>query len=156
MPQVPNRLQPDTPLADNLALINNNADNAVQDIGDLGAKFSTVGTISATVAAGNMFSFSVGVTDDKSPYSVGNLQIVPRVEAWVDNDRNDDYLFEYGGSLSAEQQNALMSVWVARRPNPGNVAQFAVQVKNFGALPHTYYFAVDESYMNSPPVGNFR
>lgn len=158
MASTPNRVSPDSKFSDSLALINDNADKSVQDSGDLGAKFSTSASYSVTLAAGTQNSQPVGVTDSKAAYVAGRMQIVPRVDVFVDNDLNYLYLLAgyVGSSLSAGQANAMVSVSVARSASSGTAATFLVQIRNFDAAGHTYYVYVDESYMSSPPTGYFR
>ena len=153
---IPHRLSPETPYPDTVALLNDNFDKIVSDIGDLGGKFSTTASYSVTIAAGGMNTATVGVTDPRSLYVAGRLPITPRVEVFVDNNNDDNYLLGYSGSLSADQSNALVSVWIQRRASSGTVATFTIQIKNFGASPHTYYVVADESYTASPPTGNWR
>jgi hypothetical protein len=156
MAQTPHRLQPDTPLPDNLAYINDNFDKAVSDINDLGAKFSSVGSASFTLATGGLQTITVDVSDVHPQYQANKMQIVPRMEMFVDvND--DDHIFPYGGSLTLAQQQAVVSVYPQRRARTGFVAMFTVLVYNFDVSgAHTYYINVDESYFYSPQGGVFR
>jgi hypothetical protein len=156
MPTPPHRLQPDTSLADNLALINDNFDKVVSDMVDLGARFSSVGRIQASVVAGTSVCITLGLIDTLNQYQPGRLQIVPRLETFVDNDLNDNYLLGYTNSLTTGQQNVLVLPWPQRRPGVGDVADVGVFIHNFDVANHVYYCYVDESYMASPPVGNFR
>lgn len=156
MATTPHRLDPSNSLANNYALANDNFAKAVQDISDLGAKFSTVGSVSATVTAGSLYTIVANVNDTTNLFVAGRLQIVPRVETFVDNNNNDNYILGLGGSLSAGQANAQVSVWIARRPTSAAVATFVYQIRNSDAISHTYYISVDESYISSPTTGQFR
>lgn len=153
MASLPNRLFPDTPLEQNLALINDNFEKAVQDIGDLGARFSSVASFSAFVPAGLLLTQTIGLTDSTNRYVQGSLQIVPRVDVFEDNDADDTYLVGYSNSQSA---TALVSVYVQRRPSGSNIADFTISILNTDAIAHTYYVYGQNSYVDSPPEGNFR
>lgn len=156
MTQIPHILNDKTPYEQTITLINDNTNKTAQDISDYGATFSRgVGSYSVTLAAGTQDSQLIGVTDDRPQYQ-GQIQIVPRAEVYVDNDGDDNYLLGWGGSLSADQSKAIVSVWVTRRQNTGDVADFVVQLHNFGSSSHTYYVYVDDSYMASPGEGAFR
>lgn len=160
MPSQPNRLQPDTSLANNLALINDNADKSVADISDLGAKFSDVFFTSITVAAGTWYRILVSLADDRSQYRQGLLPFSPRVDIWVDTDNTDNSLLHNPTStLTAEQLNCLVTVRVVRTTYvvvPTNIGTFEIIIKNFGASSHTYYIRGDAWFMQSPISGNYR
>lgn len=159
MPSTPNRLQPDSSLADNFALANDNFDKAVQDISDLGARFSSVASSSSTLASGTSLQAAVSVSDtaNSSQFTAGSLQIVPRIKVYVDTDADSNYLLGFsGGSLTTEQKNCMVSIWPNRTYPNGTLAAFIIMFHNYGASSHTYYWTVDVSYVQSPRTGYFR
>lgn len=157
MPGVPNRFTAETTYPNLVTQLNDNMDKVVSDVSDLGAKFSSgYASYSVTIPAGGMHSQLVGVLDNRPQYQPGKVQIVPRCEAFVDTDGDDNYLLGYGASLSAEQLASMKSVTVERRASVGAVASLLIQIRNFGAVSHTYYVRTDDSYMNSPATGSFR
>lgn len=153
--QIPHRIQPDTPDVEKWALVNDNFDKTVQDIADLGAKFSSVANFTATVPAGGTNFGSVSVTDDLNQYVVGATQIVPRVQIHVDTD-DDAHAHPNGSSITAAQKNADIIVRVDRRPPVGSIAVYYITIRNFDSSSHTYYVSTDLSYNSSPVTGIFR
>lgn len=154
MPQLPNRLQPDTPYPEIIALLNDNFDKTATDLADFGAKFSSgVARYSFTLAANSSFTQAIGVTDSRPEYKAGSVQVVPRMETFVDNDLNDAYLLGY---VNSQNNSCLANLTTARRPATGNVATYIAQHFNRDTVSHTYYVYVDHSYINSPSTGVFR
>jgi hypothetical protein len=155
VPQQPNRLFPDTPLQDNLALINDNADKAVQDISDLGAKFSSLGSFSVTIPAGQtLYPYTLATINvSNTSYVPGRLQIVPRFAIYVDNDMNSAYLLGYANSQS---NKAVIGTYIQQSPSIGSVADNAISIQNMDSVSHVYYVYWDESYVDSPRTGTYR
>jgi len=158
MPQIPHRIT-DTPWEQAAPLLDDNFDKTVQDIGDLGAKFSQGMAIYSTtsLSPGSMNTASIDVTaDPPDPHIVpGRLEIIPRVEVWEDNNLDDDYLVGYNNSQS---DGCQVTVWVQRRRSndPDALATFTVQLFNNDSSSHTYYVKADVSYQPAPSTGNFR
>ena len=156
MATIPNRLQPDTPLADNLALINDNFDKTVQDFGDMGAKFTNVYSLTVgPVAASSGAATTINFVDSSNQYAAGKVEFVPRVQVYVDvNDPT--YVLPSGGSLTLAQANADVIVRVAKSLSSIVTAVIVITIRNYDTNPHTYYMTYDASYKSSPPAGNFR
>lgn len=159
MPQAisPNRLQPDSPLKDNIAYINDNFDKTVQAINDLGGKQFGGASYSASIAPGYMNTQVVDVTDTRNQYVAGNTPINPVVKVYVDVDADDDYLIGFGGSLTSGQADAMISVWVFNGYSTGTVGNFLIQIANRDAIDaHIYYVYLNNYAFNTPTTGIFR
>ncbi len=156
MPSIPHRIHSEMSEAEKWALANDNWDKTVSDVSDLGARFSSVFRYAVTLAASGVHTQYVGVTDSRPSVIAGKLQIVPRLEVFVDNDLDDNYLAHLGGSLSASQSKIIYFPTIVRRPTTGTVAGFLVTLNNWSPDSHDYYVYGDESYMDSPSTGIFR
>ncbi len=160
MPSTPNRLQPDSSLADNLALANDNFDKAVQDVGDLGAKFSGNFFILFTIAAGSWSTTTVNISDSRAQYRRDSLPFQPRIDLWVDTDNTDaSNYFNSGNTLTSAQRNLMVNIVPIKtviQVLPTDVASYAFQIRNFDTSSHNYYVRGDDWYLQSPITGNFR
>lgn len=159
MPQAisPNRLQPDSPLKDNIAYINDNFDKTVQAINDIGGKLFSGASYNVSVAPGYMSTAHVTVTDTLNQYTAGSTPINPVVKVYVDVDNDDDYILGIGGLLSSGQADAMASVWVLNGYTTGHIGDYIVQIANRDTIDvHTYYVYVNNFSFNSPTTGIFR
>lgn len=163
MPQAisPNRLQPDTSYADNIALINDNFDKVVTAVNDIGVKNYGTGTYSAqTLAAGALVALTLNIVDTKNQYTTDAIAVTPRWQIFVDNDANYNYLLPAGSSMTSAEQNVQFSWWQTRvvptgSPSNTKAVLYAI-LKNNDASSHTYYISVDLYFGDSPQTGLFR
>ena len=149
----PNRLQPDTPLKDNLAYINDNMDKTVQAINDLGGKIFDGASYSVSVAAGATATFGVSVIDSKNIYTAGRTPILPVIKTYVDNNNDDDYILGISTSSVAPY---MVSVWSYYGYIPGAIAVWVVHIHNFDASSHTFYNTLNNYAFSTPATGIFR
>lgn len=159
MPQIPHRLQPDTSLEDNLALINDNADKTAQDLADFGAKFTNAVSFTIMLNAASFRWQPLALIDTTKTYRPGYTQIIPRFRVYVDTNNDDSYWAPGGGALTTAQ-NSYRIAWYndyAYASNvAGEVARTNMQLTNFDSNSHTYYITVDLSVINSPAAGVYR
>lgn len=160
MPQIPHRLQPDTSLEDNLALINDNTDKTAQDMADFGAKFSTTANLTVPLTASSFAWYTLNFIDSTKTYRPGYTQVIPRFRVYVDTNNDNNYWAPGGASLTLAQ-NSYRLVWYDDYQYDGTVANAVgranLQVSNIDTVSsHTYYITIDLSYINSPATGVFR
>lgn len=155
MAQTPNRLQPDTSLADNLALANDNSDKAIQDISDLGAKFSTGASGSVTITAGTMAYFIIGMQDVQGAYVKDQLPLGPRYDVSIDVNDSGHFLPD-GVSVTSAMRKTVVTqrVFKTSRNNFANEkATYVIEIYNNDASDHTYYISVDAYYQQASNQG---
>jgi hypothetical protein len=158
MPQIPHRLQPDTPYPDTLALINDNFDKTVQDINDFGARFSSSASGSVTVAANSWIALTIAMNDVKGNYTKDKMPLGPRADVAVDvND--EDHMLPYGSAVTTAMGMSIVTVRVAKTSRNTSVNEKAtvfIVIHNLDAAPHDYFFVSDTFYMDSNIEGVFR
>lgn len=152
----PNRLQPDTPLKDNIAYINDNFDKTVQAINDLGASLFNEASTSVSIASGYTHHIFVPVIDTINRYTPGNTPIIPLVKIYIDVDADDTYIFPIGSSLNSSQADSTVSVWSLNGYTSGAIGGYNLDIHNFSADTHTYYIYVNNFVFDSPNTGIFR
>lgn len=155
MAQIPNRLDPTTSYDDNLALLNDNADKTIQDMADLGAKFSTGASGTCTIAAGGWFAFTVGMQDSIGIYVKDQFPINPRCDVWVDTQDDAHYLPD-GASVTTAQGKTIVVVRTSKTSRNNfttEKATYFVTIHNLDSSPHTYYIACDNYYQQSSNQG---
>ena len=167
--QPPHRLNPDTPLDQNLALINDNFDKVVQTVGDLGARTSSTTTVTfASVAAGGGFQQGIiligpasttpsfGSTISTAGTDSGASALTPQMDIYVDTDNNAAFLFPFGASLSAAQVNFTFGVVASSTIPTNTLAYFIINGYNRDVGAHTYFVHVRAAYLPAAPTGVFR
>lgn len=155
---IPNRFTGDATWNDSMATLNDNFDKVVQDVNDIGVKFGGQGTTTVLINPNSPYATLVDITDTRPQYASGNTQIVPRIDAYILNDNDENYRVGTGGLLSSGEAKVMMSCTVAKTPSTGTnvVATFIIQYYNNDSAGHTIYVHIDNSYMNSPQTGVFR
>lgn len=149
--QPPSRLQPDTPLKDNLAYLNNNFDNIVTSINDIGGKLFSGASYSASIAPGYMNTATVNVVDTLNQYVAGSTPVMPIVKIYVDVDNDDNMVLGIPNSLTSGQADAMVSTWVLNGYTTGTVANYTIQITNRDAIDaHVYYVYVNQFTFQSP------
>lgn len=163
----PTRLQVGTPFDAAIPLLNNNFDQVVQDIRDLGANFSTTGTLALTIAASSLTAAvftltSKGVTSSsanqvftQSPVSAVT-GIAPQMDIYVDNDNDPTYLFPSGSNLSSGQQALYPIMTISNTGYTNSLAAWVISLNNRDSVQHVYYIHTRCGYFPSGPSGNFR
>lgn len=158
----PNRLQPDSPLKDNVAYINDNFDKVVTAVNDVGSKLSDVGTFSVVnVQAGNRVILTTNVTDEKDEYIADRLSVFPRYQIFIDTNNDYNYLLPDGASISGTgSTNMSFGWWQARVIPTGSPANtkavvYAI-IRNYDTVDHLAYISLDVGYMSAPLEGIFR
>lgn len=168
----PSRLQIGTTFEQAIPLLNNNFDQVVQDIRDLGANLSTTGTLTVTVPATSLKSAvftltsqgqtsnSVNQVFTQSPVSQVS-GIAPQTDIYIDNDNDPTYLFPNGSNLTAVAgavgNTALYAiVTVSEAGYTNSLAAWIIQINNRDSASHTYYLHTRCGYLPTGPSGNFR
>lgn len=164
MPQAisPNRLQPDTPYADNIAYINDNTDKLISAVNDLGMKrFGGGGSFGGiSLAAGAIVSFSVNVVDTKNQYVVNQTVVNPQWQLFIDTDNNYNYLIPNGSLVTDAMKNLQFNWWQTTTVPTGSPADTKAVVygimKNNDSVSHVYYLYTEIFLIDSPVSGIFR
>lgn len=163
----PHILNPGTPLAQNLTLINDNFDKAVQNLADLGANVTSTALVSFTLAATSTSAQSVAIISNgqstNAPYYVTTQQPVASISAlaaqadiYVDNDNNANYLWPMGTLLSSGQLALFTSVTPASARYTNTVGTYIIVINNRDSSPHTYYIHTRAGYLPGAATGVFR
>lgn len=153
---VPHILGADTRLEDNIARINDNFDNVVQDLSDFGARRTGVATLTANLPGGYRRLFTVSITDPDNKYPGGIGNISPRLEFFVDVDNDDRYSWPSGSNLVGGMIAMQAVIYVNRRPFTGNVGTLVLDVGNFDGASHSLYCHIDADFLPVAPSGSFR
>lgn len=159
--QPPSRLQPDTPLKDNLAYLNNNFDNIVTAVNDIGVKnYGTADAGAINLIAGAFHFIAVNIVDVKDQYVLDNIAITPRLQIFVDNDNDYNYLYPSGASMTTPLQSLSVEWYQARVVPTGSPANTKAvvyfKIQNNDTSAHTYYVTADFYFGDSPTTGIFR
>jgi hypothetical protein len=164
MPQAisPNRLQPSTPYADNIAYINDNFDKMVAAVNDLGMKRYGTGTyLVQTLAAGASIPYILNIVDTKNQYTLDEIAVLARWQIFVDNNNNYSYLLPGGSSVyGTGLDDASFGWWQTRvvptgSPTDTKAVIYAI-LKNNDSVSHDYYVSIDAYFGNSPISGILR
>jgi hypothetical protein len=155
VPQLPHRLSSETPYDQTISLINDSFDKSVQDMADLGAKFSSVASGSFTLGTNSMNSLVVGLSDPSKTYVSGSTQIVPRIDIFIDNNNDEAWRFARGAS-AAPIPILCTPGRIARTPASGDIAEYEFQFYNLDVSSHVIYYSVDSSFIQSASRGIFR
>lgn len=165
--QPPHKLNPETPLADNLALINDNNDKIVQNITDLGVQNSNTITVTfAGVTAGSAFNQIVYLVGSKQTVTgtnvvttsqniTGNTAMIPAIDLYVDTDNNSAFLWPYGASLTGGI-NTIISVPPTLTYPSGVAGAIVISGRNKDVGSHTYYVHLRIAYFPLPTTSVFR
>lgn len=167
MAEAPNKLSPDVPLPDTIALINDNFDKTIQNIGDLGAKSTNIALVTfGSVAAGASFNNVVHMVNQNATYSgpivsatsniSGVSALTAAADVYVDNDNNANYLYPLGSSLTSPLLNVLFSITQSYTTPQGTLATIVISGRNKDSSAHTYYFHLRASYFPAIPTTVFR
>ena len=153
MAQVPHRLQPDTRIEDNLALINDNTDKLISNIGDLGANKTGGFSVTVNIASGGFYYIVVGVrSSDNFASQVNNTLVWPMLDIFVDTDADYNYILPNGSSLTTGQQQLMVTTRVAKTAETNfadEIATVFYQLYNLDTVDHTYYLYGRAGFMPS-------
>lgn len=157
----PNRIQPDSPYSDNLALVNDNFDKVVSAVNDIGAKLSSTGVFNMiTILPGSFVTLSTNILDPKNEYIVDRTTVIPRYQIFIDNNNDYNYLLPEGASLTSAQKNMSFGWWQARVVPTGSPATTKAVIygiiRNYDAVSHTAFITIDAGYFSAPVTGVFR
>lgn len=155
MPQTPHRIMPDTPDVDKWGLVNDNFDKAVQDMSDLGAKFTGSGSASVTIAAGSFFYYIISMRDTAGGYVKDRFPITLRYDLAIDVNDSDHYIPD-GTALTATQRRTLTTTRILKNSRnyfTDEKATATVGIYNDDTVDHTYYFLFDIYYQQAANQG---
>lgn len=163
----PIRLQIGTDWPGAIPLLNQNFDNVIQNIQDLGANVSTILTIPFVVPATSLQSQVVTLTSKgvvsnsvnqvftQQPVSSVN-GISPAADIYIDVDNDIGHLFPLGASLTNAQLNLFPIITPQNTGFQNSVGAWLIQINNRDSVPHTYYVHTLCGYFPSAPAGVFR
>ena len=162
----PHRLQVGTNFDDSIPLINDNFDQAVSDMRDLGASTSTSIIVPFTITTDALAAQTVVLIGSHqtsgSPYIIYTTKPVAQVadaqefsDIYVDT-QDAAHLWPYGGSLTAEQLNFQVTITKSNTVYSGSLAAFTIQILNRGASTHTYFVNLGCWYIPMRAQGIFQ
>lgn len=162
----PHRLQPDTPLPDNLARINDNFDKVVSDLSDLGAFTTTlVGIGPFVLGPGLHYAFAINLTDSTNRFPGGIGNITPRAEIYIDGVDDEDtwpiLRDEVAGAVDGFSDNLVFQLLVSRRSfssSSGNPVRGTLigMIRNDDVSSHVYTILIDSQFVKAAGSGRFR
>lgn len=138
--------------------INQNFDNISLDLTDRSGTFSSEGSVSGlVVSAGATKTIEVDVEDVLNQYVFNNLPVVPRVDAYIDTDINDNFRYPAGPSLT---QTIIHNVDVVTltmetvfNQTTNEKATYFIIIKNRDSVSHTFYIYTQAYYLPAPDKG---
>ena len=163
----PHRLQIGTEYSDAIPFINDNFENVVQDIRDLGANISTIGTVTVvipslaltpvtwTLTSQGAISTSVNQVFTLKPVS-SVTGISPFLDIYVDVDNNSAYLFPLGSALVGGLQSLFVGLTISNTGYSNSLGAWVIQMNNRDANPHTYYVHTRCGYLPAGVQGQYR
>lgn len=151
--------------------INENFEATYSDLVDMGGSLSTTASTGGLATDPTAPPFTkirtVNVSVNNSDlalrgmYSPERTPIIPRVDIYVDNDLDSNYLWPVGDSLSDSQKSLDVSVITPAgtanfADDENTVASFYIKLENTsGVDAHTYYVYVNTFIYPSPHVSRF-
>lgn len=163
----PHRLQIGTEYSDTIPFINDNFENVVQDIRDLGANLSTIRTQTLAVGAGQLVAAtwtltSQGVTS-MSVNQVFTIKptssvtgISPFLDIYVDTDNDANFLFPTGASLTGGLLKLFVGLSISNSGYANSLGAWVIQVNNRDTASHTYYIHTRCGYLPTGIQGQYR
>ena len=164
----PHRLQIGTEYSDAIPFINDNFENVVQDIRDLGANLSTNGLQALVVGAGQLVATTWTLTSQGVASTSANqvftskpvssvTGISPFLDIYVDNDNNSAYLFPVGASLTGTGLLSLfVGLTISNTSYSNSLGAWFIQVNNRDTASHTYYIHTRCGYLPTGVQGQYR
>lgn len=167
MSVTPTRLQVGTSFEEAIPLLNDNFENVIQDIRDLGANLSTTGRLVVTVPASSLVSSVMGLTSKGLTSSAPNqiytdkpantvTGILPYVDIYVDTDADATKLFPFGSGLTSGQMALFPVITVGSANYTNSLGAWIIQLNNRDTVPHTYYVYTKCGYFPTGAAGQFR
>lgn len=138
--------------------ININFDRIALDLSDRSGVFSSTAFLNGLVVpAGQTRTIEINILDELSIYSEGRLPVIPRFDAYVDNDLNGSYLYPSGSGLTQANVHGIdIFHWNSRsifNQATNEKATAFMVVKNNDAGSHTFYIYMDFYYVPAPDQG---
>jgi len=143
---------------EDIAKLNTNFDRISLDLADRSGSFTVGGSLLGyTIPSGESRAVEVNVLDQRDIYVVNKLPIIPRIDLYLGNDLNINYLYPVGNSLTqANVHGVQVSIIPARtvyNAVTNEKATVFIHIRNADASSHTIYLYVDGYYVPAPDQG---